>query len=158
VTPAKAKALRDRYHAVLDDAFALLPEGPKPRRRGQGGWSDAQRKAWNLATRMRTQADQILRTLDDTAVPFTNNTAERSLRMVKLHDKISGLFRSDAGAQACATIRSYIQTAALNGVNRLDALHQIFTTGPWLPALTPDPSPRSRGWNGSHFRRTRART
>lgn len=139
VIPAKAKALRQRYHATLDDAFALLPEGPKPHRRGQGGWSDAQRKAWNLATRMRTQADQILRTLDDTAVPFSNNTAERSLRMVKLHDKISGAFRSDAGAEAFATIRSYLQTAALNGINRLDALHRIFTTGPWMPTMTGAP-------------------
>lgn len=139
VAPAKAKALRGRYHRVLDDAFALLPEGPKPHRRGQGGWSDAQRKAWNLATRMRVQDDQILRTLDNTAVPFSNNTAERSLRMVKLHDKVSGLFRSLSGAEAFATIRSYIQTAALNGVNRLDALHQIFTTGPWIPAATRAP-------------------
>ncbi|MGH3861109.1 IS66 family transposase [Actinokineospora sp.] len=139
VAPATAKVLRRRYHKVLDDAFALLPEGPKPRRRGTGGWTEAQRKAWNLATRMRAQADQILRTLDDTAVPTDNNTAERSLRMVKLHDKISGAFRSDAGAQAFATIRSYLQTAALNGINRLWALHQIYTTGPWLPPATRAP-------------------
>jgi len=86
VAPAKAKALRGRYHSVLDEAFALLPEGPKPRPRGEGGWSETQRKAWNLATRMRTQADQILRMLDDTRVPFSNNPAEQSLRMVKLHD------------------------------------------------------------------------
>jgi transposase len=118
----------------LDDAFALLPEGPKPRRRGQGGWTEPQRKAWNLATRMRSQADDILRSLDNTAVPTDNNTAERSLRMVKLHDKIFGLFRSDAGAESFATIRSYIQTAALNGINRLDALRQLFTAGPWMPA------------------------
>jgi transposase len=139
VRPAKAKALRDHYHSVLDEAFALLPEGPKPRRRGEGGWSEAQRKAWNLVTRMRTQADQILRTLDDTRVPFDNNAAERSLRMVKLHDKVSGLFRSSAGAEAFATIRSYIQTAALNGINRLDALRLIFTTGPWMPPATRAP-------------------
>jgi transposase len=139
VAPADARALRDRYQSVLEDAFALLPEGPKPRRRGEGGWSEAQRKAWNLATRMRTQADDILRTLEDTRVPFDNNTAERSLRMVKLHDKISGLFRSTAGAEAFATIRSYLQTAALNGVNRLDALRLIFTTGPWMPAAARAP-------------------
>jgi hypothetical protein len=83
---------------------------------------------------MRDKSEQVLRLLDDTAVPFDNNTAERALRMVKLHDKISGAFRSDDGACAFATIRSYIQTAALNGQNRLDALHQLFTTGPWLPS------------------------
>src|ERR1700720_2649280 len=61
-------------HAVLDDAFTLFPDGPKPCRRGEGGWSEAQRQAWNLATRMRTQSDQILRTLENTAVPLDNNT------------------------------------------------------------------------------------
>ncbi len=63
----------------------------------------------------------------------TNNTAERALRPTKLHDKISGTFRSDDGATAFATIRSYLQTVALNGHNRLEALNQLFTTGPWLP-------------------------
>jgi transposase len=129
-----AATLRSRYHNALDDAFALLPNGPPPRRRHHGAWTIHQRAAWNLASRMRDKSEQVLRLLDDTAVPFDNNTAERALRMVKLHDKISGAFRSDDGACAFATIRSYIQTAALNGQNRLDALHQLFTTGPWLPS------------------------
>ena len=139
VAPATAQALRDRYQRVLDDAFALLPTGPKPRLRSAGGWSHAQRKAWNLATRLRTLDDQVLRTLENTAVPLDNNRAERALRMVKLHDKISGLFRSDSGAKDFATIRSYIQTAGLNGVNRLEVLHQLFTTGPWIPPATRAP-------------------
>jgi len=138
VPPGKAKALRARYHQVLDDAFGLLPAGPKPRLRA-GGWSHAQRKAWNLATRLRTLDDQVLRTLENTAVPLSNNTAERALRMIKLHDKISGLFRSDTGAQDFATIRSYIQAAGLNGLNRLEVLHQLFTTGPWLPPAAQAP-------------------
>ena len=51
--------------------------------------------------------------------------------MVKIHDKISGTFRSSAGAESFATIRSYIQTAANHNLNRLDVLRQLFTTGPW---------------------------
>ena len=128
-----ARRIRRRYHNTLDLAFSLLPEGPPPRRRHTGGWTDAQRKAFNLATRMRHDADQILRLLDDTRVPFDNNEAERSLRMVKLHDKISGTFHSLDGAQAFAAIRSYLQTAAKHGENLLAVLHQLFTTGPWLP-------------------------
>ena len=53
--------------------------------------------------------------------------------MVKIHDKISGTFRSSAGAESFATIRSYIQNAANHNLNRLDVLRQLFTTGPWLP-------------------------
>jgi transposase len=131
----RANVIRRRYHDTLDVAFALLPDGPPPPRKHRGGWNTAQRDAYNLAIRMRTKADQVLRLLDDTRVPFTNNNAERSIRMVKLHDKISGNFRSTDGAQAFVTIRSYIQTAGLHDHNRLDALRQLFTTGAWLPPL-----------------------
>ena len=135
--PARAPGFDQRshrYHDALDVAFALLPEGDKPKRRYTGGWSTTQRAAWNLATRMRAHAPDVLRLLQNTAVPMDNNVAERSLRMVKLHDKISGSFRSDEGAQAFATIRSYLQTAALNGESRLAVLRQLFVDGPWLPA------------------------
>jgi transposase len=54
--------------------------------------------------------------------------------MVKLHDKISGPFRSLVGAEAFAAGRSYLQTAAKHGENLLGVLRQLFTTGPWLPA------------------------
>lgn len=128
-----ARAIRRRYRACLDRAFAVLPEGPPPRRRHQGGWTIYERAAWNLATRMRDDADQVLRLLDDTAVPFDNNIAERALRMVKLHDKISGTFHSLDGAEAFAAIRSYLQTAANHGENLLGVLTQLFTDGPWIP-------------------------
>jgi len=66
-------------------------------------------------------------------VSLDNNVAERSLRMVKLHDKISGTFHSTLGAEAFATIRSYLQTAANHGENLLGVLNQLFTDDPWLP-------------------------
>lgn len=133
VAARTAAKLRARYDAALTEAFRLLPDGPPPPRRHSWPFNHAQRKAWNLAVRMQTNADQVLRLLDDTRVPLDNNIAERALRMVKLHDKISGTFRSEDGAQAFAVTRSYIQTAAQNHKNRLDALHELFTTGPWLP-------------------------
>ena len=62
--------------------------------------------------------------------------AERALRMVKIHDKISGTFRSNDHLQAFVTIRSYLQTANKHGINLLNALQQLFTTGPWIPPQT----------------------
>ncbi len=123
-----------RYDEVLAQAFAVLPAGPPPRRRGKGGWREHQRQAWNLASRMERHKADILRFLTDTRIPFTNNGSEQALRMVKLQQKISGTFQSDHGAEDFARIRSYLQTAAKQNQNLLDVLAQLFTTGPWLPA------------------------
>ncbi|MGC8628269.1 MAG: IS66 family transposase [Acidimicrobiales bacterium] len=134
VEPGTAGELRSKYFASVDSVFELLPPGPMPRRRHSGGWSDAERKAWNLATRMRDDAGQVLRFLDDTRAPFTNNRAEKSLRMVKLHDKVPGPFHCLSAAESFADCRSYLQTAANHGESLLGVLRQLFTTGPWLPA------------------------
>ncbi len=133
-----AARFRARYRQALDVAFSSLPAGPLPKRRNTGGWLPHQRNSWNLAARFRDGEADILRFMSDTRVPFTNNDAERPLRPAKLHDKISGTFRNSAHAEAFATIRSYIQTAAKHDKNLLDVLVNLFTTGAWLP---PDPAP-----------------
>ena len=135
VPARKANKLRRRYDEVLEAAFAGLPPGPPPRRRHTGGWTGYQRDAWNLAVRLRDRKDDVLRMLADTHSPFSNNAAERDLRMVKIQQKVSGTFRSTAGAEAFAACRSYLQTAAKHGKNLLDALTELFTTEPWLPAV-----------------------
>jgi transposase len=58
---------------------------------------------------MRRQQDRVLRLLEDTRVPADNNEAERSFRMCKIHDKVSGHFRSWAHAKAFVTVRSYLE-------------------------------------------------
>jgi transposase len=82
VPAAKAARLRARYHATLDIALALLPPGPPPRRRHQGPWNIHQRAAWNLASRLSDDADQVLRLLDDTRVPFDNYADVRVMPML----------------------------------------------------------------------------
>jgi hypothetical protein len=139
VDPGRAGAIRAAYQASIDQVLALLPDGPPPRRADRPRWSEAQRKAWNLATRLRTDADQFLRCLEDTAVSWDNNRAERALRMVKIHDKVSGPFASVAGAEAFADIRSYLQTAANHDENLLGVLRQLFRTGAWLPLAPSGP-------------------
>jgi transposase len=90
-------------------------------------------RAGTLVERFATHRDMILRFTVDLAVPFTNNQAERDLRPVKLQQKISATWRTLQGLADFATLRSYLSTAAKHGMDALDVLKQLFTTGPWLP-------------------------
>ena len=67
-------------------------------------------------------------------MPFTNNQAERNLRMVKLQQKISECWRTLAGAEAFLAVRSYLSTARKPGLNPLGVLRRLFNGNPWLPA------------------------
>lgn len=62
--------------------------------------------------------------------------------MAKLHDKISGHFRSADHAGAFLTVRSYLQTGAKHGRRALDLLTGLWSaTGAWLPThAVPDTS------------------
>ena len=84
--------------------------------------------------RLDTHADDVLRFATDFVVPFDNNLRERDVRMLKIAQKISaGGFRSTEGAEAFLAFRSYLSTDAKQGVNRLDALQQLFNGNPWMP-------------------------
>ncbi len=65
----------------------------------------------------------VLRFLHDFTVPFTNNQAEQDLRMMKVKMNISGAFRTTAGAEVFACLRSVISTARKQGSNILQTLN-----------------------------------
>jgi transposase len=117
-------ALIDRcYDAVLTEGFAFHEAQPalistarkrlgrKPRRVGH-----------NLLLRLQTRKPDVLRFLSDPKVPFTNTLAERDARMMKLRQKISGGFRSKAGAEDFSAVRSLISTARKQGWDILETL------------------------------------
>lgn len=89
-----------------------------------------QSAAKNLLDDLLRRADQVLAFLDDLSIPFTNNQAERDLRMVKVQQKIAGTFRSDAGATAFCHIRSYLSTMCKQGHALLTALAAVFAGTP----------------------------
>ncbi len=79
----------------------------------------------------------MLAFLSDLRVPFTNNQAERDLRMVKLQQKISGTFRSDEGATAFCHLRSYLGTMRKQERNMLETLTAVFHGRPLPVAWAP---------------------
>jgi transposase len=95
--------------------------------------------ARTLIGRFRRFEDMILRFATDLSVPFTNNTAERAVRPVKVQQRTSGgAWRTLQGLTDFAIVQSYLDTATKWGIDKLNALQQLFTTGPWLP---PAPTP-----------------
>ena len=126
VAPVCIVLFEQRYERILDLAFTENPD--KSGKRGC-------RVAFNLAARLRKLRDEVLSFLWDVSIPFTNNQAERDIRMVKVKTKVSGCFRSSSGAQAFAVIRSYISTAAKNGLDAFNALVQTFDGNPFLPQM-----------------------
>jgi transposase len=75
-----------------------------------------------LLERLRDYRKGVLMFLYDSLIPFTNNLAERDLRMAKVHQKISGCFRSISGARVYARIRSYISTLKKQKINVMDGI------------------------------------
>ena len=78
----------------------------KPKDKGR----QARRKGHNLVLRLKSFKADVLRFIYEEEVPFTNNQAERDLRMMKVKQKISGGFRTDLGADVFVRIRSFIST------------------------------------------------
>jgi transposase len=109
-----------------------LPDPPTAKKRGRVKHSTPQ----NLLRRLEKYPALILAFMHDFRIPFDNNLAERDLRMVKVQQKISGCFRTQAGAEMFARTRSYISTARKQGLNVLQPITDALAGRPFIPTLT----------------------
>ena len=141
---AAAKARQAGLDRLDDTTLATLLNHylgalAKGRTDNLGDHSELARRARTLIRRFHRYQDMILRFTTDLTIPWTNNQAERDLRPVKIQQRTSGgCWRTLAGLIEFATVHSYLATAGKWGKNKLDALTELFTTGPWLPtALAP---------------------
>jgi len=120
-SPAQQLEISDKYDQIVV-AGLKYHNKLKPFKRN----SRKRRPGHNLLLRLRDFKVEILRFLYDSDVPFTNNLAERDLRMMKLKQKISGCFRTEHGARTFAIIRSFISTVQKQCKNIFQYLSDVF--------------------------------
>ena len=125
LTTEASQTFRKRYRTRLLAADAECPPPDDSQRKGQRGRLKRS-KSRNLLELLREYENDVLRFMDDPAVPFTNNQGENDLRMTKVQQKISGCFRSFEGATAFCRCRSYISTCRKQGLTSSAALRLLF--------------------------------
>ena len=118
------KALEYEYDEIM--AYANMecppPDKIEPKKRGK----KKKGKERSLIDRLIKLKDSVCLFIHNFPVPFDNNQAERDLRNVKTKAKVSGCFRTKAGAQTYLKITSYLSTAKKHGINAFEALALAF--------------------------------
>lgn len=125
LTEEDYKNLQKRYRNILTRGEKELPPIPSRQngRRGRIAKSDAH----NLWERLHKYEKSVLLFAKEPHVAFTNNRAERDLRMSKVKQKVSGCFRTKQYAEAYCRISSYLQTMANRGYNPLIAIQMALS-------------------------------
>lgn len=101
------------YQHIISTGILENP-APEPVDHFVKGGRKKQLKAKNLLERCQKYETEILSFMHDFSIPFSNNLAERDIRMMKLQQKISGTFRSEDGADWFCRVRGYISTVKKN--------------------------------------------
>jgi transposase len=133
LAPTQMADYEQRYVAILQAGLEEEHHDPSPPS-GQRG-RKKQHKSKNLLDRLAKYQAETLAFMQDFAVPFDNNLAERDLRMMKVKQKVSGCFRTTSGAQAFCRIRSYLSTMKKQGHNVITALKSVFEGTPLAPDI-----------------------
>ena len=130
---ARIKRLANIYDMIIKQGLVFHEaETPLPYKGKRG--RQPRRTGHNLLLRLLHYKQDVLRFLSDPAVPFTNNDAERDLRMMKCKQKISGGFRSMQGAENFARIRGFISPVRKRGLNVLNSIQSVFSGNILIPA------------------------
>lgn len=117
------ECLKRNYDQILEKGTA---QNPIPEREPGKHGRVKRGKIRALIDRLRTHKGEVCRFADNPLVPFTNNQAERDLRMVRMKSKVIGTFRSEQGAKDFLMLKSFTSTAAKAGVAAFDALLSLF--------------------------------
>lgn len=117
------------YQQILTSGYEVNPppdETSQKPKRGRKKRSEPVK----LLDRFKDYQNEILAFMYNFDIPFDNNLAERDLRMIKLHQKISGQFRNPFAASMFCRIRSYISSVKKHNINVMDSLIDLFNGKP----------------------------
>ncbi len=131
LSQAQIQKFIKNYEKITQSANNYYPSVDKSTKKARG--RPKQEKGKNLLDRLSKYQDETLRFLGDFRVPFTNNLAERDLRMIKVKEKISGSFASFKGAEIFCRIRSYISTLKKNNISVLQGLSDVLAGKAYVP-------------------------
>ncbi len=121
----ESEKYRQEYRSILKEAEKESPPPDEATRKGKRGRLK-RTKSRNLLERLRDYEDDALRFMENEIVPFTNNLGENDIRMTKVHQKISGCFRSQEGAEFFCRIRSYLSSCRKQDISSTTALDLLF--------------------------------
>jgi hypothetical protein len=123
-----------RYRAALVAGYSVNPPPPPPLKVKPG--KKTRGKVLCLLDRLQNLERETLRFLHDPTVPWENNQAERDLRMAKVQQKVSGGFRTEAGADIFARCRSYLDTMRKQGHDTMAGIIAALEGKAWMPKST----------------------
>jgi transposase len=129
---SKITEFEDRYFRILETGLSEIPVQMHTNSTGKRG-QQKQSKAINLLDRCKKFPQEILSFMHNFSIPFSNNLAERDIRMAQLQQKISGTFRSEAGAAAFSRIRGYFSTVKKNERPVFSSIVTAFQGNPFTP-------------------------
>jgi transposase len=127
IDPRWQGRFRKKYRDLLALAEHMNPA--QKRQDDPNRNASKQSKTFNLIARLKERENDVLRFMSDHRAAFTNNQAERDLRMNKVRAKISGGFRGFQPAVEFMNIRSIVATAIKQAACPLETLVQVFTPG-----------------------------
>lgn len=130
VSQGESKAPNEMIGRYSEQYDKIIRQGHKqspykePKQKGRGRPNKG--KVRNLLERLEKLKDAVLRFFTDFRVPFSNNVGERSFRLAKCKQKVSGTFRSRRGGANFCSIYSFIDTSRKNGRRLFDELEALF--------------------------------
>ena len=133
VPPELIAKIHGRFRLALTAGYAENPRPPPPKKKKRGRVFRG--KALCLLDRLRDREADALRFLDNPDVPWDNNQAERDIRMAKVQQKVSGGFRTEAGADTFARCRSYLDTMRKQKHDTMTGILSALRGDPWMPMV-----------------------